>query len=122
MGIVKRTRLPNRRDSRIETLDVGGQSFIACVGFDPAGRPCEVFLDGLKKDSQFDAMLADAATVISVALQYGTPVNALAKSVGRAPNLSTVPGSLDQLNAGSQPESPIGAALDLLKSFAKMSP
>ncbi len=59
-------------------------------------------------------MLADAATVISVALQYGVPIAALAKSVGRAPNSSTMPGSLDQLNAGSQPTSALGAALDLL--------
>ena len=57
---------------------------------------------------------ADAATIISVALQYGVPVAALDKSVGRAPDLSTTPGSIDQLNASSQPASPIGAALDLL--------
>ena len=86
-----RSRLPNRRPSHVETLEVGG-----------------------KEGSQFDAMLADAATIISVALQYGVPVAALAKSVGRAPNASTMPGSIDQLNAGSQPASPIGAALDLL--------
>ena len=98
-----RSRLPNRRPSHFETLEVGGQVVTACVGFDPAtGRPCEVFLNGGKEGSQVDAMLADAATVISVALPCGRPVTALAKSVGRAPNTSTMPGSLDQLNAGSQ--------------------
>ena len=111
----ERQRLPGRRPSHLETLEVGGQSITACVGFDPAtGRPCEVFLNGAKEGSQFDAMLADAATIISVALQFGVPIAALAKSVGRAPNASTMPGSLDQLNAGSEPASPIGAALDLL--------
>ncbi len=80
----------------------------------PSRWPCEVFLNGGKEGSQVDAMLADAATVTSVALQYGVPLTALAKSVSRAPNASTMPGSLDQLNAGSQPASPIGAALDLL--------
>ena len=110
-----RVRLPNRRPSHIETLEVGGQIVTACVGFDPAtDRPCEVFLNGGKEGSQVDAMLADAATVISVALQFGVPIGALAKSVGRGPNASTMPGSLDQLNAGGQPASPIGAALDLL--------
>ena len=110
-----RARLPNRRPSHVETLEVSGQVITACVGFDPAtNRPCEVFLNGGKEGSQVDAMLADAATVISVALQYGVPLAALAKSVGRAPDLSTMPGSIDQLNAGSQPASPIGAALDLL--------
>ena len=111
----ERQRLPGRRPSHLETLEVGGQVITACIGFDPAtNRPCEVFLNGGKEGSQVDAMLADAATIISVALQYGVPVAALAKSVGRAPNASTMPGSLDQLNAGSQPASPIGAALDLL--------
>ena len=113
--IPARARLPNRRPSYVETLDVAGQSITASIGFDPAtDRPCEVFLNGGKEGSQVDAMLADAATIISVALQYGVPIAALAKSVGRAPNASTMPGSLDQLNAGSQPASPIGAALDLL--------
>ena len=100
-----RSRLPDRRPSHLETLEVGGQTITACVGFDPAtGLPCEVFLNGGKEGSQFDAMLADAATIISVALQYGVRLNALAKSVGRAPNASTMPGSIDQLNAGSQPD------------------
>ncbi len=113
--IPTRARLPNRRPSHVETLDVAGQSITASIGFDPAtNRPYEVFLNGGKEGSQVDAMLADAATIISVALQYGVPVAALAKSVGRAPNASTMPGSIDQLNAGSQPASPIGAALDLL--------
>ncbi len=33
-----------------------------------------------------------------------------------------VPGFLDQLNAGSQPASPIGAALNLLRSFEEKNP
>ncbi len=100
---------------------MGGQVITAGVGFDPAtDRPCEVFLNGGKEGSQVDAMLADAATIISVALQYGVPIRALAKSVGRAPDLLTMPGSLDQLNAGVVPASPIGAALDLLRHFEKI--
>ncbi len=110
-----RTRLPNRRPAHVETLEVDGQIITACVGFDPATeQPREVFLNGGKEGSQFDAMLADAATIISVALQYGVPIAALAKSVGRVPNAPTTPDSLDQLNAGSQPTSALGAALDLL--------
>ena len=114
----RRRRLPNRRDSRIETLEVAGQTFEACVGLCPeTGQPREVFLNGRREGSQFDAMLADAATCISVALQFGVPIHALAKSVGRAPDLSTLPGSPDQLKAGRQPASPIGAAIDLLQSI-----
>ena len=110
-----RARLPDRRPSHFETLEVDGQVITACIGFDPVTwRPCEVFLNSGKEGSQFDAMLADAATIISVALQYGVPIAALARSVGRLPNAPTTPASLDQLNAGSQPTSALGAALDLL--------
>ncbi len=110
-----RARLPNRRPSHLETLEVDGQVITACIGFDPTtGQPREVFLNGGKEGSQFDAILADAATIISVALQYGVPIAALAKSVGRMPNGAITPGALGQLVSGSQPTSALGAALDLL--------
>ena len=87
-----RARLPNRRPSHVETLEVGGQVITACVGFDPAtGQPREVFLNGDTAGSQVDALVADAATVISVALQFGVPVAALAKSVGRVPSAPATP-------------------------------
>ncbi len=60
----KRTRLPNRRPSHVETLEVNGQTVTACVGYDPTTcQPREVFLNGGKEGSEFDAMLSDAATV-----------------------------------------------------------
>ncbi len=52
-----------------------------------------------REGSLLNAMLADAAVVISVALQSGVPAAALAKSTGRVP------------------ASPIAAALDLVSSF-----
>ena len=110
-----RARLPDRRPSHVETLEVGGQVITACVGFDPAtDQPREVFLNGGTAGSQVDAIVADAATVISVALQFGVPVAVLAKSVGRLPSAPATPDALDQLVSGSQPASLIGAALDLL--------
>ena len=110
-----RAHLPNRRDNHVETLVVGDLEFTATVGFDPStDRPRELFLDGGKGGSHFAALLADMATTISVAIQWGVPIAALAKSVGRAPDMGTEPGSLAQLAAGTEPASPIGAALDLL--------
>ena len=110
-----RDRLPNRRENESETLEVGGQKFTVYVGLDPTtGCPREVFLTGSIEGSHLNALLSDAATVISVALQYGVPLAELAKSVGRAPDITSAPGSLGQLGAGSQPASPIGAALDFL--------
>ena len=116
----ERQRLPNRRDNRHATVELSGQQFNICIGLDPeTGQPHELFLNGGKEGSQVDALFSDAAIIISIALQYGVPIQALAKSVGRSPNLSTMPGSLDQLAAGSQAASPIGAAIDLLIEHEK---
>jgi hypothetical protein len=113
-----RKRLPNRRPAHTETLEVAGQAFTAPVGFDPkTGRPCEVFLTAGKEGSLINAMLADAAVAISVALQHGVSAKALAKSVGRMPPGPVTPAELDQGQPGRLPASPIGAALDLLKAF-----
>ncbi len=74
-----RQRLPNRRPSHTETLEVDSQAFTATVGFDPEnGQPRELFLVAGKEGSLLNAMLADAAVVISVALQHGVPGEALA--------------------------------------------
>ncbi len=115
-----RQRLPNRRPSHTETLEVGGQAFTATIGFDPeSGRPCELFLDAYKRDSMFGSMLADAAVVISVALQHGIPAAALAKSIGRLPAGVIRPADLEGPKPGRVPASPIGAALDLVSSFER---
>lgn len=112
-----RKKLPNRRPCCIETLEVAGQPFTACIGFDPeTGQPKELFLNGGKEGSQFDGMLSDAATTISVALQYGIPAKALAKSIGRLPG-NGVAGLSNVTSTSLLPASPIGAAIDLLCSF-----
>ena len=117
-----RQRLPNRRECHIEVLDVAGQSFTACIGFDPdTGQPRELFLNGGKEGSQVDALLSDAATAISIALQYGVPPSALAKSIGRLPNLPVSPAKLDSPATSGQAASAIGAAIDLLCKKAVVS-
>ncbi len=113
-----RRRLPNRRPSHTETLEVGGQTFTATVGFDPEyGSPRELFLTAGKEGSLLNAMLADAAVVVSIALPHGIPAAALAKSVGRLPAGPVTPANLEGLRPGRVPASPIGAALDLLRRF-----
>ncbi len=117
-----RRRLPNRRPSRTETLVVAGQAVTATIGFDPEdGRPCEVFLTAGKEGSLINAMLAEAAVVISVALQHGIPAQSLAKSIGRLPEGPVTPADLDEGKPARLPASPIGAALDLLRSFETVS-
>ena len=118
MGLVARTRLPNRRPSVTEELDVGGQVVVATVGFDPEDNsPRELFLTAGKEGSLLNAMLADAAVVISVALQHGVPGEALARSVGRLPASPVTPAELDHASGRKVPASPIGAALDLITAF-----
>ncbi len=115
-----RQRLPNRRECHTETLAIDGQSFEATVGFDPeSGQPREVFMAAGKEGSLLNAMLADAAVVISIALQHGIPAAALAKSVGRLPAGLVTPANLEDPRPGRVPASPIGSALDLVTSFER---
>ena len=113
-----RRRLPGRRPSLKQELQVGGQSFTVDIGFDPAtGDPSEMFLNAGKEGSLLNALLADAAVVISVALQCGIEPADLAKSVGRLPEGQVMPADLDRGQPARLPASPIGAALDLLREF-----
>ncbi len=113
-----RRRLPNRRPSHTETLQVDGQAFTATVGFDPeSGQPRELFLVAGKEGSLLNALLADAAVMISIALQHGVPGEVLARSVGRLPAGPVAPVELDHVPDQKVPASPIGAALDLVSSF-----
>lgn len=120
-GKPNRTRLPNRRPAETVELEVDGQLLIATVGFDAQGRPAEIFLSGAKDGSALAAILADAAVVISVALQHGVPAAALSKSSGRAPTsprFSPKPGKTPSGADGTaRPASVIAAALDLLASY-----
>ena len=118
-----RKRLPNRRPSHIETLEVAGQTFTACVGFDPeTGQPREIFLKAGKEGSLLNSLLDDAAVTISVSLQHGVPAKALAKSIGRLPS-NGAGGPSNRKRASLLPASPIGAALDLLcRTTEKQAP
>ena len=110
MSETDRTSLPPRRPSETFELAVGGQTMLVTIGFDPAtDRPRELFMSGEKQGNDFDAMLADIAVALSVALQHNVSAAALAKSVGRLP-LATAPFAV-----GTEPASAVGAVLDLLQ-------
>ena len=119
-----RTRLPARRASVTEEIEVDGCSVKATVGFDTAGRPREIFMVAGKEGSAMNMLLADAAVAISVALQFGVPPQALAKSVGRLPMGLVSPSDLDQAGAGGRksPASLIGAGLDLIANLDPTGP
>ncbi len=114
----RRRRLPNRRPSVTEALEVGGQVVMATVGFDPEDdSPRELFLKAGKEGSLLNALLDDAAVVISIALQCGVSAETLARSVGRLPATPLTPAELDHAQGRKVPASPIGAALDLITAF-----
>jgi hypothetical protein len=61
---------------------------------------CEVFLQNHKPGSQSDANARDAAVAVSLALQFGCPMEVLRRALLR--------------DAHGRPSTPLGAALDQL--------
>ena len=98
---MSREPLPTRR--RSETFSVSssaGIKYTVTAGFYDDGRPGEVFIDGLKAGSDAQINARDAAVVLSIALQYGAPIEVLRHAISRAPDGS--------------PQGPVGAILDTL--------
>ena len=117
--MTERRRLADRRESKNADFKVDGQVYTATVGVEgSSGTILEVFLGGAKEGSHMAAVLGDAAVVISVALQHGVPVAAMAKSVARLRTRQPTP---EELDAGapvpSVPATVIGAALDLIEDL-----
>ncbi len=96
-----RERLPDRRPSETMTFDHDGTSYALTIGFYLDGRPGEAFTGNAKVGSGVEAVLDDAAILISLLLQNGIEPAALARTVGR-------------LGDGTAPASVIGAICDLL--------
>lgn len=109
-----RARPPNRRLGYTTRVKVGDVTAHLTVNFDPTiGQPCELFIAGPKPGSAVAVLLEDAATAISVALQHGTPANALARSLARVPSGRLSPSDLADPSQPmpTQPASVLGAAL-----------
>ena len=131
----ERRKLPDRRPSISRALTFIGANgmeheYEATIGFypDPViatdirlvgpngpgkfvryGVPCdpgEIFLFGAKDGSDLSALCADGSVLISIALQYGAPIEVLAEAIGRTP--------VEIDGAPVQPVSILGAALDAI--------
>lgn len=101
--ILERIELGNRRTGHNFEFSHAGLRYIASTRLAKPGAksPAEVFLNCAKSDSEADLVARDAAVLLSVALQYGVPLSALATSaLGR--------------DADGVPSSPIGKLLDIL--------
>jgi hypothetical protein len=93
-----RERLPNRRAAETIAFERDGSHYQMTVGYFEDGRIGEVFLSADRVDSFLDAMASDAAIAISLALQYGAPLDELRHALKR--------------DSSGKASTPIGAALD----------
>lgn len=94
--------LPHRRASETFDLRHGDKNttFKVSIGYDPGGAPAEVFVTGAKAGSEVEAVARDGAVLLSLALQYGVPLDVMAGAITR--------------DASGQPSTVIGAVLDRL--------
>jgi hypothetical protein len=99
-----RERLPNRRACESFELRHGGFDFTVAAGRYPDGRIAEVFLSSHKPGSPIEAIARDAAVTVSIALQFGVPIE-------------TIRGALTKDHDG-EPATLLGAALDALAGGA----
>jgi len=97
-----RKRLENRRFAETFNFTVDGQRYIATIGrFPDTNEMAEVFINSsMKLGSTADINAVDGAFAVSLALQYGCPLEVLRAGMKR--------------NADGTPQGPLGAVLDVM--------
>ena len=93
-----RNRLPHRRAAETISFEHAGAQYQCTAGYFPDNSLGEVFLNHARSDSLLDALAHDAAIVVSIALQYGAPLDEIRHALKR--------------DIRGEAQSPIGAALD----------
>jgi ribonucleoside-diphosphate reductase alpha chain len=72
--VAKRTRLPERRKGYTQKAMVGGHKVYLRTGEYEDGRVAEIFVDMHKEGSAFRSLMNNFAIAVSIALQYGVPL------------------------------------------------
>lgn len=72
-----RRRLPDERRSLTHHFSVGGQEGYVTIGLYEDGLPGEMFIRMAKEGSTVSGLMDSFATAVSLALQYGVPVQVL---------------------------------------------
>src|SRR6516225_11906198 len=72
-----RRRLPDERHSLTHHFSVGGQEGYVTVGLYEDGLPGELFIRMAKEGSTVSGLMDSFATAVSLALQYGVPLEIL---------------------------------------------
>ena len=96
------TRMALKARRPAETFEVvrGNTRFAVTIGHFPDGRIAEVFVNGAKTGSEFEAVARDGAVLLSLALQYGVPLDVMRHALTRESN--------------NEPSTIIGAVVDQL--------
>ena len=100
--------LPQRRAAETFDMRFWNQLFTVTVGFYADGTPGEVFIDGGKTGQDIQSTARDAAVVLSLAIQHGTPIEAIRHAVTR--------------NASGEAASILGATVDCLPTSERGAP
>jgi ribonucleoside-diphosphate reductase alpha chain len=74
-----RKRLPNTRQSITHKFSISGHEGYVTVGLYEDGQPGEVFIKMAKQGSTISGLVDTIAILTSLALQYGVPVESLAR-------------------------------------------
>ena len=98
--------LPQRRACQTFEVGFGGlaKSHTITLGFYEDGALGEVFINGGKSGELVEAIARDGAVMLSMALQYGVPIETIRHSITR--------------DAQGAPSSIIGAVVDQLSEAA----
>ena len=96
-----RKRLPDRRFAETTKFEVDGHSYYLTVGHFEDMKVAEIFINSsMKLGSMADINACDGAVAVSLALQYGCPIDVLSSGMKR--------------NADGSAQGPLGAALDTI--------
>ena len=99
---MSRQKLPQRRVSETFNLVFKNQPITATIGFYPDGNVGEIFVDVAKTGNDLAHIARDAAIVVSIALQFGAPVEAIRHAITR--------------NSDGAPASIVGAVIDSISA------
>lgn len=94
--------LASRRLGYIYSFDYEGVSYTAQFGKNASGQIAELFLNGGKEGSAARKIANECAVILSIALQYGAPLNVIVDA-------------LPKLADGISAAGPVGRALALAR-------
>ena len=98
-----RRRLPDTRRSLTHRFNVAGHEGYLTVGLYEEGQPGELFITMSKEGSTIGGLMDSLGTAISVALQYGVPVESLVKKFAHQ--------RFEPMGMSSNPEIPFAKSL-----------